>query len=213
MAKNNKNNDKDVELNRMLSMATISSGTVEYTNNKVGGLKKKMVDSIMRMIGTSISPDTKTILDGLGVDASIKKTIDRGLVVTELYLRDKNVKGSKRVKVRTSYENDYEAMRKDMFTYVDKDTLKKNAKEISTYLNETSGMTLDEPTGLFSVVRKLTNAEHKRALISEFLIMGASEKEAKEYATKYMKKISEREKQMKALQKQSKKSTKKTSKK
>ena len=74
-------------------------------------------------------------------------------------------------------------------------------------------MTLDEPTGLFSVVRKLTNAEHKRALISEFLVMGASEKEAKEYATKYMKKISEREKQMKALQKQSKKSTKKTSKK
>ena len=58
--KNNKNNkelDKDVELTRMLTSATIQSGTVEYTHSKVGGLKKKLVDSIMRMIGSSISSE------------------------------------------------------------------------------------------------------------------------------------------------------------
>ena len=76
MAKNNKKNnkelDKDVELTRMLTSATIQSGTVEYTHSKVGGLKKKLVDSIMRMIGSSISSDNKTILNELGVDASMK---------------------------------------------------------------------------------------------------------------------------------------------
>ena len=108
MAKNNKKNDnaldKDVELTRMLTSATIQSGTVEYTHNKVGSLKKKLVDSIMRMIGSSISPDNKTILNELCVDASIKQRIDKGMVVTELYLRDKNVVGSKKVKVRTRYD-------------------------------------------------------------------------------------------------------------
>lgn len=108
MAKNNKKNnkvlDKDVELTRMLTSATIQSGTVKYTNSKVGGLKKKLVDSIMRMIGSSISPDNKTILNELGVDASIKQRIDTGMNVTELYLRDKNVKSSKKVKVRTRYD-------------------------------------------------------------------------------------------------------------
>ena len=108
MAKNNKKNnkalDKDAELTRMLTSATIQSGTVKYTNSKVGSLKKKLVDSIMRMIGSSISPDNKTILNELCVDASIKQRIDKGMVVTELYLRDKNAKGSKKVKVRTSYD-------------------------------------------------------------------------------------------------------------
>ena len=108
MAKNNKKNnkelDKDAELTRMLTSATIQSGTVEYTHSKVGSLKKKLVDSIMRMIGDSISSDNKTILNELGVDASMKQRIDNGMVVTELYLRDKNVKGSKKVKVRTSYD-------------------------------------------------------------------------------------------------------------
>ena len=108
MAKNNKKNnkalDKDVELTRMLTSATIQSGTVEYTHSKVGSLKKKLVDSIMRMIGSSISSDNKTILNELCVDASIKQRIDKGMVVTELYLRDKNVVGSKKVKVRTRYD-------------------------------------------------------------------------------------------------------------
>ena len=104
MAKNNKELDKDVELERMLTSATIQSGTVEYTHSKVGSLKKKLVDSIMRMIGDSISSDNKTILNELGVDASMKQRIDTGMNVTELYLRDKNVKGSKKVKVRTRYD-------------------------------------------------------------------------------------------------------------
>lgn len=108
MAKNNKKNnkalDKDAELTRMLTSATIQSGTVKYTNSKIGSLKKKLVDSIMRMIGSSISSDDKTILNELGVDASMKQRIDNGMVVTELYLRDKNVKGSKKVKVRTRYD-------------------------------------------------------------------------------------------------------------
>ena len=102
--KNNKALDKDAELTRMLTSATIQSGTVEYTHSKVGSLKKKLVDSIMRMIGDSISSDNKTILNELGVDASMKQRIDNGMVVTELYLRDKNAKGSKKVKVRTRYD-------------------------------------------------------------------------------------------------------------
>ena len=102
--KNNKELDKDVELTRMLTSATIQSGTVEYTHSKVGSLKKKLVDSIMRMIGSSISSDNKTILNELCVDASIKQRIDKGMVVTELYLQDKNVVGSKKVKVRTRYD-------------------------------------------------------------------------------------------------------------
>ena len=77
---------------------------IEFTHSKVGSLKKKLVDSIMRMIGSSISLDNKTILNELGVDASMKQRIDNGMVVTELYLRDKNAKGSKKVKVRTRYD-------------------------------------------------------------------------------------------------------------
>lgn len=102
--KNDKALDKDAKLERLLASATIKSGTVEYTHRNVGCLKKELVESIMRMIGSSISPDDKTILNGLGVDASIEKRIDGGMIVTELYLRDKNAKGSKNVKVRTRYD-------------------------------------------------------------------------------------------------------------
>lgn len=137
--KNDKALDKDAKLERLLASATIKSGTVEYTHRNVGCLKKELVESIMRMIGSSISPDDKTILNGLGVDASIEKRIDGGMIVTELYLRDKNAKGSKNVKVRTRYDmvDDIHSVRKQKpIDFVKQHDV---VKEISDYCESLMG--------------------------------------------------------------------------
>ena len=122
----NKDGATDKDVLKFIDSATIYP-KVSYTNNKVGCLNKKLVDSIIHMIGFSfvLSSDTKTILKGLGVDASIKQFKRDWMIVTELYLRDKNVKGSKKVKVRTTYDVDYDEMSNE--TYYGK--ISKNVKK------------------------------------------------------------------------------------
>ena len=142
----NKNGATDKDVLKFIDSATIYP-KVSYTNNKVGCLNKKLVDSIIHMIDFSfvLGSDTKTILRGLGVDASIKQFKTNGMIVTELYLRDKNVNGSKKVKVRTTYDVDYDEMGKELLSSKSSDTefITKNAKGVVEYCNSKMGQWSD----------------------------------------------------------------------
>lgn len=199
----NKNNKKCTGTLDSISDAIIRNGDVKYTNDKVGGLKKQLVNSIMRMIGTSISPDTKTILNGLGVDASIKKTLDNGMVVTELYLRDKNIKGSKKVKVRTSYYSDFSSMKDIIGGGFTTDDVKRNANEIIEHMKSNGGTVVlsDNETKMMNSIVNPTKSEQRHALIDFYIMNGMTTKDAKSKASQMMKTISERTKSIKKAKK------------
>ena len=80
------------------------NGDVVYTNKQVGKLNNELVDAVLHNLSNDISCPMKKLLDVIGIDATFKKYSDKnGFSVSELYFRDKNTKGSRKVKVRTSY--------------------------------------------------------------------------------------------------------------
>lgn len=189
----NKKNKKCTGTLDSISDAIIRNGDVKYTNDKVGGLNKKLVDSIMNMIGTSISPDDKTILNGLGVDASIKQTKSNGMVATELYLRDK------KVKVRTSYYGDYSSMKDIIGCGLTTDVVKRNANEILEHMKSNGGTVVlsDNETKMMNSIVNPTKSEQRQALINFYIMNGMTIKDAKSKASQMMKSISERMKSIK----------------
>ena len=114
------------------------NGDVVYTNKQVGKLNKELVDAVLHNLSNGISCPMKKLLDAIGIDVTFKEYSDKnGFSVSELYFRDKNTKGSRKVKVRTSYSLEVD----DLIPDCDwKSTvLKSNVKGISEYCENVLG--------------------------------------------------------------------------